>query len=167
MKLQALLDKILKEAFDSSVVYRRDDWGTEDEETGEYIPHPNEIAYFTVEGVDYMWVAKENRYSDTVFEIVFGVDKKETNNRGASMIDIGMTQTGNAMSVFSTVLEITNDFVERFETVRSITFTSKEEEESRTRLYDKLTKGDYIENFELSDKHLIHGEWSYTMNRVR
>lgn len=113
---------ILREGFDSPYPYRpnfeEEQVDTEDDETGEvyykYILKPVQIVPFkTADGTDFIWYAKQDRYSDVTWEIAFGIpnDKSDIENKNYRL-DLELTNKGNAFRIFSTILAITNDFIE-------------------------------------------------------
>ena len=125
----------------------------EDEDTGETykkdVLSPVQIVKFkTTSNVPYIWYAKQSRYDPNTWSVAFGVDKG-TGPDGANKLDIEKTGKGDAFKIFSTVIEITNSFVEfdddNFE-VQRISFES--EGDNRTELYLKRLVPK-LENFEV------------------
>lgn len=159
-----LTDLLLNEVFDDyykwSNGWKYEDIDVEDEETGEEykktVFSPVQIIRFKTDaGIPYVWYARQNRFSEDVWEIAFGVEKG-LSLRGGVELDIEKTKTGDAFKVLSTVIQITNRFIEKDEeddlfSVNRIRFTSKSP--NRTNLYLKRLVP-RIEHFEL--EHVSH-----------
>lgn len=144
--------------------------GEFEETTGEYDPDlgyaPEEldpmqqIRFTTDKGVEYLWYAKQSRYTDTDWTIAFGV-VGETKPNGNISLDITTNNKGDAMRVFATVIEITNEFVEfGEERIQSINFEAKEE--NRRNLYVKRL-APRLDGFKVDE---VNGEWIW-MTRSR
>ena len=113
----------------------------EDEDTGEVykkdVLQPVQIVRFTgSDKTPYIWYARQDYHDNTLWTIAFGVSTG-INARGANNLDIELTNKGDAFKILSTVIDITNDFIDfddNYE-VQRMMFTS--EGDKRTVLYLK------------------------------
>ena len=113
----------------------------EDEDTGEVynkdVLQPVQIVRFTGnDKTPYIWYARQDYHDNTLWTIAFGVSTG-INARGANNLDIELTNKGDAFKILSTVIDITNDFIDfddNYE-VQRMMFTS--EGDKRTVLYLK------------------------------
>lgn len=155
LKLSDLINESLSDSYRYRNTFRTVQTTKTDDETGEEYPAetfaPVQIIKFkTDKGIPYVWYAKQSRYDDTSWEIAFGVDKGE-NITGATELDIGLTGTGDAFKIFSTVIDIINSFIEfddDYNEVQRLTLTSKGD--NRTNLYLKRILP-RIEKFQVTD----------------
>ena len=114
----------------------------EDEEEEGYTKEvftPVQIVKFkTDDGTQFIWYARQDRYSNVSWEIAFGIpnDKSES-EKGSYRLDLELTNKGNAFRIFSTILDITNYFIEQDENweIQHINFSSKGDK--RTEFYLK------------------------------
>ena len=114
----------------------------EDEDTGEVykkeVLQPVQIIRFVGgDGTPYIWYARQDRYDNTLWTIAFGIFTG-IDARGSNKLDINLSNKNDAFRVLSTVIDITNDFVDfdgdNYE-VQRMMFTS--EGDKRTSLYLK------------------------------
>jgi hypothetical protein len=136
------------ESFDSAYSYNTD-WNMQDEETPSKF---QKVLFETEDGVKYLWMAE--RTKEKSWSISFGVISKKYykklsdnphDNRKilkySSSMETKVTNSGNAMKVFSTVIKISLEFTKQFESITNmITFSSLVSEESRYKLYLKMAK---------------------------
>lgn len=148
----------LRERFDSSYPYRlnfqEEEIEVEDEETGEpYVKtvlQPVQIVKFkTEDGTPFIWYARQDRHSDTVWEIVFGVVKESDTSNDSFKLDINLTNKGDAFRIFSTIIDITNSFVEYDEDYQIEILKFSSQGDKRTEFYLKHLVP-RIENFRIS-----------------
>lgn len=148
----------LFESFDSSYPFRlnfqEEEIEEDDEETGEpylkTVLQPVQIVKFkTEDGTPFIWYARQDRYSDTVWEIVFGVVKESDASNDSFKLDIHLTNKGNAFRIFSTIIDITNSFIEYDEDYQIQTLKFSSEGDKRTEFYLKYLVP-RIENFKIA-----------------
>jgi len=122
----------------------------EDEENGETykkdILQPVQIISFkTDDGTPYIWYARQNRYDDTMWEIAFGIDQGQ-DTKGSHKLNIDLTGASqNVMRIFSTIIDITNSFIEYDENyeIRRLIINSKGDKRTKvyiTKLLPKIQK---------------------------
>ena len=166
-------NKILFEGFSNPYKFKNS-FQTEmvdeiDDESGqEYkkeILSPVQIIKFTTEkNISYVWYARRNRYDDTMWEIAFGVDNG-TDEFGTTKLNINKTNTGDAFRVFSTVIEITNNFIEYDENYEVVKLSIRSESENRTNLYIKRLLP-LIDNFKITDTTRHRDETTIILTRT-
>jgi hypothetical protein len=172
MKFDDVINKVLTESLDYPYkfkdTFKTENITDEDEDGEEYtkeVLKPVQIIHFkTDEGTPYIWYARQSRYDSNTWEIAFGINKGE-NLRGGLDLDIKLTKTGNAMRVFSTIIEIINRFVEFDENYEIHRLTLTSDQPNRTKLYTNrlLPK---IDNFRVTDVRNVHGEDHITLERI-
>ena len=157
-----LLKKLLSESLDTPYKYshsfKTELIDEEDEETGEIykkeVLSPVQIVKFkTEDGIPYLWYARQARYNDTAWNMAFGVETG-IGYKGEHQLDIGITKTGHAARVFSTVIDIINSFInfdDAGHEIRFLIFTAKEKNRSKfyiNRVVPRIEnfKIDYIKN---------------------
>lgn len=140
----------------------------EDEETGSIykkeILSPVQLIHFkTDEGVPYLWYARQDRHEPTAWEIAFGVNKGM--EREKFQLDIGLTRTGHAMKIFSTVIDITNEFIEYDQDNYEImSLIIKSKGDNRTKFYlNRIVP--LIDHFKLRDNYKDGDETTIVMTR--
>jgi hypothetical protein len=150
-----------KNTFKTETITDSDDDG---EEYTKEVFSPVQIVHFTTdEGVPYVWYARQNRHDETTWEIAFGVNKGE-NIRGGFEMDIELVNTKNPFRVFSTVIQIINNFIEFDENLEIHRLTLTSDHTKRTNLYlNRLLP--LIDKFKVSDVRRIHDEDSITLER--
>jgi hypothetical protein len=153
---------IFRESFDNSYPYRfnlrEEEIEAEDDETGEVynktVMQPVQIVQFkTEDGTPFVWYAKQDRFSDTTWEIAFGVDKQTGKSEDSFKLDIQLTNKGNAFRIFSTIIDITNTFIEYDSNdyqVQTLKFSS--EGDKRTEFYLKHLVP-RIDNFKINHEY--------------
>lgn len=167
--------EFITEVFDNPLAFNAQ-WDEEDVPEDEIEDYDGQLTYpsriqtvdFTSpDGIPYLWYAKQNKYDDTAWEIVFGAKTGKT-FRGNDKIDIGKTGTGNQMRIFATVLDITDEFVEYFEyEVRNLYFTAdKDDGMSRQKLYKKILQHRMPDGFALGGAEDRGDEVHFTLNRI-
>ena len=138
---------LLGESLDSPCVYSKN--FIETYKDGRYILNPIQVIRFkTDRGLKYEWEASEHPYLKGVWLISFG------NVGGDDVINMNLTGTGDAMKVMSTVVAITNDFIDfdKNKEIQKLTFSSSDR--SRSILYKKrlnLIKGFKLEEIKSSN----------------
>ena len=94
------------------------------------------IAQFTVGDVEYRFTAYEDFQKPGNWEIEFKINSDQPETRGKKY---GITGTGNAAQVISTVTDIMREFLKLYSAdLEGITFTAKEP--SRKRLYTSMVQ---------------------------
>lgn len=141
------LQDILKEAIGYDYYKFSDSFSSEtieveDEDTGETyskdVLSPVQIIRFkTDNNIPYLWYARQSRYDETAWEIAFGVESSVKAFNGASQLNINKTGTGDAFKIFSTVVAITNTFIEFDENLEVHRLIMESEGHNRTQLYLK------------------------------
>ena len=164
--------KPLIESFDNSYKFKHT-FNTElidydDEETGDIykkeIFSPVQMVFFrTDEGVSYLWYARQDRHDDTAWSIAFGIDNGK-DERGIHKLDIGLTKTGNALRIFSTVIDITNAFIEQDENTEVLHLIINSEGDKRTNLYIKHLLN-RIDKFKIKEVYKDGNESTIIMDR--
>lgn len=170
IKLKNLLTETLDDPYKYKCTFKTEEIDYDDEETGETykkdVLQPTQIVEFTTENnIKYIWYAKQSKFDPTSWEIAFGVVKNVT-DKGKYETDISITKTGNAFRIFTTIINITNSFIEfddNYNEINRITLTSKEK--NRTKLYiDRLLHK--IEKFKIEDVRDNFDETLITMVRT-
>ena len=142
MKYRDFFNESLTDPYRYSANFKTESIDYEDEDTGEVykkdVLKPVQIVRFTgSDGTPYIWYAKQDYHDNTLWTIAFGVSTG-INARGANNLDIELTNKGDAFKILSTVIDITNDFVDfddnNYE-IQRMMFTS--EGDKRTALYLK------------------------------
>jgi hypothetical protein len=142
MEYRDFFTESLTDSYRYSANFKTESIDYEDEDTGEVykkdVLQPVQIVRFTgSDGTPYIWYAKQNYHDNTLWTIAFGVSTG-INARGANNLDIELTNKGDAFKILSTVIDITNDFVDfddnNYE-IQRMMFTS--EGDKRTALYLK------------------------------
>lgn len=153
IKLKNILSESLDSPYKWSDRFKFEYEQVEDEEGGgvyrkEVFSFTQIIRFKTEEGIEYMWYAQRSYHNENFWTVAFGV-YKSTDDRGVHKLDIGLVGgIKNPMRVFSTVLAITNRFIELDED-NSIHYLQLESEgDKRSELYIKriIPK---IENFKI------------------
>ena len=142
----------------------------EDEDTGEVykkdVLQPVQIVRFTGgDGTPYIWYVKRDHYNDTLWTIAFGIFTG-IDVRGSNKLDINLSNKGDAFRVLSTVINITNDFIQfddDYNEVQRLMFTS--EGDKRTALYLKRVVP-RIENFKVDNVSSSGSETTVTLSRT-
>ena len=169
IKLKNIIFEILDNPYKYKHQFSTEIVDDEDEETGKTykkeILCPVQIIHFLTEkGIPYLWYAKQSRYDNTTWEIAFGIEKSK-DSRGTHHLDIGITKTGDVFRIFSTIIDITNSFIEcddNYNEILRLILTS--EGDKRTQLYiNKIIPR--IEKFKLESKHTIGNETTITLIR--
>jgi len=126
------------------------------------------IPFFDSEGNEYLWYARQSRYSDSHWEVAFGKVKSFAPLTGYQL-DVNPVRTNEYFKILSTVVEICNRFVQfdsdyTNNSVHTVSFTSKGD--NRTNLYLKrlLPK---IEDFQLSETSKEGDETTVILNRTK
>ena len=142
MEYRDFFNESLTDSYRYSANFKTESIDYEDEDTGEVykkdVLKPVQIVRFTgSDGTPYIWYAKQDYHDNTLWTIAFGVSTG-INARGANNLDIELTNKGDAFKILSTVIDITNDFVDfddnNYE-IQRMMFTS--EGDKRTALYLK------------------------------
>ena len=142
MKYRDFFNESLTDPYRYSANFKTESIDYEDEDTGEVykkdVLKPVQIVRFTgSDDTPYIWYAKQDYHDNTLWTIAFGVSTG-INARGANNLDIELTNKGDAFKILSTVIDITNDFVDfddnNYE-IQRMMFTS--EGDKRTALYLK------------------------------
>jgi hypothetical protein len=170
MKYPDFFVESLTDSYHYSADFKTETIDHADEDTGEVykkdVLQPVQIVRFTGgNATPYLWYARQDYHDNTLWTISFGVSTG-INARGANNLDIELTNMGDAFKIFSTVIDITNDFI-RFDDdnyeVQSLMFTS--EGEKRTALYLKRVVP-RIENFKVSDVSTSGSESRVILSRT-
>lgn len=170
LKLKHLIGESLSDPYKYRHTFKTVQTKKTDDETGVEYPAdvfaPVQIIKFTTDkGIPYVWYAKQDYHDETGWKIAFGVDKGE-DFRGATQLDIGLTGTGEAFRVFSTVIDIINSFVEfdndNYE-IQRLYLTSKGD--NRTNLYLKRILP-RIDKFKVADVIKDGEETTIILNRT-
>ena len=126
------------------------------------------IPFRDSKGDEYVWYARQSRYSDRHWEVAFGKVKSFSPLTGYQL-DINPVKTNEYFKILSTVVEICNRFVQfdsdhTDNSVHTVYFTSKGD--NRTNLYLKrlLPK---IEDFQLSETSKEGDETTVILNRTK
>jgi len=90
------------------------------------------IAKFSVGDIDYVFNAKIMNQVQDIWELTFWVETREY-----SFSRYGLTGTGNAAAVMAAVIKAFKIFIKKFSPA---TFWFEAKEESRQKLYDRLSK---------------------------
>jgi hypothetical protein len=171
IKLKALINESLDNPYKYSHSFKTEEVDYEDDETGETykkdVLSPLQLIKFkTDKGIPYLWYAKRSRYNESVWTIAFGVVEKGNDEESQYSLNIGMTGTGNAGRIFSTVIDIINSFIEfdddNYEIQRLI-FTAKEKNREEFYIKRIVTR---IEKFKLENVRDNIGETEITMVRT-
>ena len=142
MEYRDFFTESLTDSYRYSANFKTESIDYEDEDTGEVykkdVLKPVQIVRFTgSDDTPYIWYAKQDYHDNTLWTIAFGVSTG-INARGANNLDIELTNKGDAFKILSTVIDITNDFVDfddnNYE-IQRMMFTS--EGDKRTALYLK------------------------------
>ena len=141
MKYRDFFTESLTDSYRYSVNFKTESIDYEDEDTGEVykkdVLQPVQIVRFTgSDGTPYIWYAKQDYHDDTSWTIAFGIFTG-IDARGSNKLDINLSNKNDPFKVLSTVIDITNDFVDfddNYE-IQSMMFTS--EGDKRTALYLK------------------------------
>ena len=141
MEYRDFFTESLTDSYRYSANFKTESIDYEDEDTGEVykkdVLRPVQIVRFTgSDDTPYIWYAKQDYHDNTLWTIAFGVSTG-INARGANNLDIELTNKGDAFKILSTVIDITNDFVDfddNYE-IQRMMFTS--EGDKRTALYLK------------------------------
>ena len=142
MEYRDFFNESLTDSYRYSANFKTESIDYEDEDTGEVykkdVLQPVQIVRFTgSDDTPYIWYAKQDYHDNTLWTIAFGVSTG-INARGANNLDIELTNKGDAFKILSTVIDITNDFVDfddnNYE-IQRMMFTS--EGDKRTALYLK------------------------------
>ncbi len=126
------------------------------------------IPFEDSKGNEFVWYARQSRYSDNHWEVAFGKVKSFSPLTGYQL-DVNPVRTDEYFKILSTVVEICNRFVQfdsdyTDNSVHTVSFTSKGD--NRTNLYLKrlLPK---IEDFQLSETSKEGDETTVILNRTR
>lgn len=126
------------------------------------------IPFFDSAGNEFIWYARQSRYSDNHWEVAFGKVKSFAPLTGYQL-DVNPVRTSEYFKILSTVVEICNRFVQfdsdhTDNSVHTVSFTSKGD--NRTNLYLKrlLPK---IEDFQLSETSKEGDETTVILNRTK
>lgn len=172
IKIKSIINESLDYPFKYRCAFKTEPIESEDEDEdtpGEVYTKdvllPVQIVHFkTTNGTNYLWYAKQDRYDDTNWNIAFGVTTKQDDS-GKYHLDIGVTGTGDVFRILSTVVSITNDFINYDEggEIQRLNFSAKEK--NRANLYVKRLVPK-IENFQLEDVRDDYGETLISMIRT-
>lgn len=169
IKLTTLLNEVFDNPYKFSLNFKTEEIDEEDDEGNVYkkdVLSPVQIVLFkTSNGIPYLWYARQNRYDDKTWEVSFGIHKGQ-DERGKHSLNIELSNTGDMYRVFSTVIDITNRFIE-FDSdtteIQRLILSSKGD--NRTKLYIKRILP-RIENFELDSVRDVGDDTSeITLNR--
>lgn len=142
----------------------------DDEDTGETykkdVLKPVQIIRFTGgDGTPYIWYARQDYHDNTLWTIAFGIFTG-INARGGNDLDIQLSNKNDSLRVLSTVIDITNDFIDfdddHYE-VQRIMFESKGNK--RTELYLKRVLP-RIRNFKVDSVNTIGDESTVILVRT-
>jgi hypothetical protein len=141
MKYREFFVESLTDSYRYSAHFETGTIDHEDEDTGEVykkdVLQPVQIVRFTGgDDTPYLWYARQDYHDNTLWTIAFGV-VTGIDARGANKLDINLSNKNDAFKVLSTVIDITNDFIDfddNYE-VQRMMFTS--EGDKRTVLYLK------------------------------
>lgn len=141
MEYRDFYTESLTDSYRYSAHFKTENVDHEDEDTGEVykkdILQPVQIVRFTgSDDTPYIWYVKQNYHDNTLWTIAFGI-VTDIDARGTHKLDINLSNKNDAFKVLSTVIDITNDFVDfddNYE-VQRMMFTS--EGDKRTALYLK------------------------------
>ena len=141
MRYRDFFTESLTDSYPYSADFKTESIDYEDEDTGEVykkdVLQPVQIVRFTgSDKTPYIWYVKQDRYDNMLWTIAFGISTG-IDVRGSNKLDINLSNKNDAFKVLSTVIDITNDFVDfddNYE-IQSMMFTS--EGDKRTALYLK------------------------------
>lgn len=126
------------------------------------------IPFQDSKGNEFVWYARQSRYSDNHWEVAFGKVKSFAPLTGYQL-DVNPVRTEEYFKILSTVIEISNRFVQydsdyTDNSVHTVSFTSKGD--NRTNLYVKRMLP-RIEGFELENISKDGNESTITLKRTR
>lgn len=165
-----LLHESLTDSYRYSANFKTESIDHEDEDTGEVykkdVLKPVQIVRFTgSDGTPYIWYAKQDYHDNTLWTIAFGISTG-IDVRGANKLDINLSNKNDAFKVLSTVIDITNDFVDfdddNYE-IQRMMFTS--EGDKRTSLYLKRVVP-RIRNFRVDSVDKVGTESTVMLVRI-
>ena len=141
MEYRDFFTESLTDSYRYSANFKTESIDYEDEDTGEVykkdVLKPVQIVRFTgSDDTPYIWYAKQDYHDNMLWTIAFGIFTG-IDARGSNKLDINLSNKNDAFKVLSTVIDITNDFVDfddNYE-IQSMMFTS--EGDKRTALYLK------------------------------
>jgi len=142
MKYRDFFTESLTDSYRYSAIFKTESIDYEDEDTGEVykkdVLQPVQIVRFTgSDDTPYIWYARQDYHDTTLWTIAFGI-VTGIDARGSNKLDINLSNKNDAFKVLSTVIDITNDFVDFDDDhgeVQRMMFTS--EGNKRTALYLK------------------------------
>lgn len=142
MEYRDFFTESFTDSYSYSANFKTESIDYEDEDTGEVykkdVLKPVQIVRFTgSDGTPYIWYVKQDYHDNTLWTIAFGIFTG-IDARGSNKLDINLSNKNDAFKVLSTVIDITNDFVDfddnNYE-IQRMMFTS--EGDKRTALYLK------------------------------
>lgn len=142
MQYRDFFTESLTDSYRYSAIFKTESIDHEDEDTGEVykkdVLQPVQIVRFTgSDGTPYIWYARQDYRDNTLWTIAFGIFTG-IDVRGSNKLDINLSNKNDAFKVLSTVIDITNDFVDfddDYYEIQRMMFTS--EGDKRTALYLK------------------------------
>ena len=169
MKYRDFFTESLTDSYRYSADFKTESIDYEDEDTGEVytkdVLQPVQIVRFTgSDKTPYIWYVKQDRFDNMLWTIAFGISTG-IDVCGSNKLDINLSNKRDAFRVLSTVINITNDFIQfddDYNEIRRFMFTS--EGDKRTALYLNLVPR--IENFKVDSVSSSGSETTVILSRT-